>query len=371
MTPDTTPERHQPARGYAHRLLRIPLFYKILIANAAIVLISTVGSALVTRTILLTSQEFQLRWVVLMVVGSLLATIFVNAVILRLALSPLKALEETAAEIQRGNLYTRVPQSSLRDVELERLTTTFNGMLDTLESYRVRLSGVAVRALNAEEQERKRIARELHDDTAQTLAALLIRLRLLRAIDDHGSREQMIEQFREEIGEALERVRRFARGLRPPALEELGLVPAIESHVRSLSESVGINIRVEADAIEDMLSHSAELALYRIAQEAISNAVRHAEPGKVVVRIQRNPDSVALTVTDDGRGFVVEQKSTSDDSGLGLFGMQERAAYFGGHVYVTSTPGSGTRVQAVIPASDASVAEGDRSHGDRREATES
>src|SRR5690606_26966898 len=131
----------------------------------------------------------------------------------------------------------------------ERLTGTFNGMLDTLDSYRQRLSGVAVRALNAAEQERKRIARELHDDTAQSLAALLIRLRILRGMDDPAARDEMIDQFRLEIGEALERVRRFARGLRPPALEELGLVPAIESHVRSLSESVGINIRVEAEPI--------------------------------------------------------------------------------------------------------------------------
>ena len=94
---------------------------------------------------------------------------------------------------------------------------------------------MAKSALSAEEEERKRIARELHDDTAQTLAALLIRLRLARGTEDPAARDAHLDQFRGEIGEALERIRRFARGLRPPALDELGLVPALESHVRTLA----------------------------------------------------------------------------------------------------------------------------------------
>src|SRR5690606_20888644 len=142
------------------------------------------------------------------------------------------------------------------------------------------------RALNAEEEERKRISRELHDDTAQTLAALLIRLRLLRGVEDGETRDRVLEELRADLGEALERIRRFARGLRPPALDDLGLVPALESHVRGMAESTPAEIRVEAEPLPDPLTPQAELALYRIAQEAISNAVRHSGAKRIELRIQ-------------------------------------------------------------------------------------
>jgi two-component system sensor histidine kinase UhpB len=335
--------------GFVQRLLRVSLFYKILLANAMIVLIGTVGGAVLSGSILRGNTEFPVAWVVVLALGGILVTVLVNAVILRVALRPLEMLEETAARVQTGDVDARVPYSPLRDRELERLTGTFNAMLDNLESYRQRLSGIAARAMNAEEKERKRIARELHDDTAQYLAALLIRLRLIRGADDPRARDAALDQFRNEIGEALERIRRFARGLRPPALDELGLVPALESHVRGLAESVGIAIRIQAEPIEDLLTQQAELALYRIAQEAISNAVRHAEPDRIDVRITREAAYVVLTVTDDGVGFQVEKMVESDDSGLGLFGMKERAIYVGGQVEIDSVPGEGTVVRVAVP----------------------
>lgn len=331
------------------RLLRIPLFYKILIANAAIVVVGTVAGTVLTRAVIRAGGGVPVAWVLALAAAGVLVTILVNAFIVRLALSPLKMLEETAANVQAGDLDARVPYSPLRDSQLERLTGTFNGMLDALESYRQRLSGIAARALNAEEEERKRIARELHDDTAQALAALLIRLRLLRSVTDLSARDQALDEMRQEVGEALERIRRFARGLRPPALDDLGLVPALESHVRSLSESVGIPIRVEAEPLDGTLTRQAELALYRIAQEATSNAVRHSEPERVVIRLSRDDRGVRLEVEDDGRGFDVERVMQTDEGGLGLFGMQERAAYVGGSVLIRSRPGSGTRVVAEIP----------------------
>jgi two-component system sensor histidine kinase UhpB len=343
-----------PAANHAlgslwRRMLRVPLFYKILIANAGIALVATVGTTLFTRAILRAGADFPTAWVIVIAVASVLATVLVNAIIVRVALSPLKLLERTARAVQTGDMDARVPYSPLRDRELERLTGIFNGMLDTLESYQHHLTALTARALNAEEEERKRIARELHDDTAQSLAALLIRLRLLRTIEDQQGRAAMIDDFREQVGDALERVRRFARGLRPAALDELGLVPAIESHVRSLSESVGIPIRIEADHVDAMLSQEAELALYRIAQESISNAVRHAQPTRVVVRIRRESRAVVLSVSDDGRGFEIEEVNTSQEGGLGIFGMKERASYVGGQVTIRSVRSEGTDVRAVIP----------------------
>lgn len=336
-------------------LLRVPLFYKILIANSLIVVMGTVGGAFLARHYLRPGEGDVTAPALLaaLALAGVVATLLVNAVILRVALSPLNLLEEAAARVQAGDLEARAPRSLVSDRRLERLTSTFNGMLDTLESYRQRLRDVAARALNAEEEERKRISRELHDDTAQTLAALLIRLRLLRGVDDSGSRDRAVEQLRSDLGEALERIRRYARGLRPPALDDLGLVPALESHVRSLGETVGAEIRVEAEPLGDVLIPQAELVLYRVAQEALSNAVRHSGAGRIELRIARLGEWVEVRVRDDGRGFAPEEVMAGEGAGLGLFGMRERAAYVGGRVEIHSAPGAGTEVRALIPGTGA------------------
>ena len=177
------------------RLLRVRLFYKIVLANAVIVLVGTLVGTLLTRHVIRSGADFTVSWIVLLALIGLLVTVLVNAVIVRLALSPLQLLEETAARVQAGDLDARVPYSPLRDRELDRLTTTFNRMLDNLESYHIRLTGVAIRALNAEEEERKRIARELHDDTALALAALMLRLRIARNQEDAEERARLLDEL--------------------------------------------------------------------------------------------------------------------------------------------------------------------------------
>ncbi len=330
-------------------LLRLPLFYKILIANAAIVLLGAVaGTAATVQFLRAEPGHSALLLAALLALAGVAASVLVNALILRLALKPLRQLEETAARVQEGDLEARAPRSLIADRELERLTRTFNGMLDNLATFRQRLREIAARALEAEEEERKRIARELHDDTAQRLAALLMRIRVARRVDDPAAREQVLEEMRQEIGDTLEGVRHFARGLRPPALEELGLLTALEVHARTLKESVGLSVTLEADPLADLLSSQAELALYRIVQEALTNVVRHAQTGQARVYIAREAGRVSATIEDEGRGFHVAA-AMADGRGLGLFGMQERAAYVGGRVEIHSRPGQGTRVRAEIP----------------------
>ena len=338
-------------------VLRVPLFYKILIANALIVVLGAVVGTALTRDYFrggglgFSPQAF----VTLLALAGMVVTVLVNALILRLALEPLQRLEETAGRVQAGDLAARVPPSQVADRELERLAQTFNGMLDSLDLYRQRLREVAARAQAAEEDERKRIARELHDDTAQSLAALMLRLRLARSQSDAAERDRLLEELRAELAEALERIRRFARGLRPPALDELGLVPALEAHARSLAEASGIAVRVEGEPVAGMLTPEAELALYRIAQEALSNAIRHASPTRVDVGIRSRDGTVVLTVRDDGRGFQVDAARQGERPGLGLFGMEERAAYLGGRVEIRSRPGTGTVVRAAIGSMDTGV----------------
>ncbi len=357
-TPIDPPAAPTAGPPLARVLLRLPLFYKILIANAAIVILgAAVGTALTAEFVRAAPHRSTLELVGLFAAAGVVVSVVVNVVILRLALAPLRLLERTAERVQRGDMDARAPLSPLADPGLERLTGTINGMLDSLAAYRRRLRDVAARALHAEEEERKRIARELHDETAQSLAALLIRLRLARRAGDPEARDALLDEARREIAATIEGVRRFARGLRPPALDELGLVPAIAAHARTLAEAAGLRVEVEADPVDGLLSAQEELALYRIVQEALSNVVRHADTREARVRVERRGGAVVATVEDRGRGFRIDEAAAAEGRGLGLFGMRERAAYVGGRVDIESRPGTGTRVRAEVP-----VAEGVR-HG--------
>jgi two-component system, NarL family, sensor histidine kinase UhpB len=324
-------------------LLRFPLFYKVLVANAAIV----VAMVAVAAAILHPNLTAEGGKLVALVGAGVVATVASNALILRLALSPLARLERTAEQVQAGDLSARVELSELADAEMERLTTTFNTMLASGDHYRQRLREVAARALNAQEEERKRIARELHDGTAQTLAALRVRLRIARSLEDGEARMQLLERISGELGEAAEELRRIAQGLRPPALDMLGLAPAIESYARRVGETAGVAVALELEPVEGLLSPDAELALYRIVQEALSNVARHSGAGTVRVRLEPGQRSVTARIEDDGRGFGVRAEMTN--GGLGLYGMQERAAYIGGSVEIESEPGRGARVRVTIP----------------------
>lgn len=335
---------------WVRALLRFPLFYKILVANAAIVILGAIaGTATTIRFLRVATDHSPAELIVLFAAAGTVLSVLVNALILRLALDPLSILERTAKRVQDGDTDARAPYSPFADRDLTHLTWTFNGMLESLSLYRRQIREVAARALNASEEERKRIARELHDETAQTLAALLIRLRIARDKEDAAERDALLDEVRRELGAALEGVRRYARGLRPPALDELGLVPAIASYARLLEDAGAPAISIDADPVGGLLSDEAELALYRIVQEALSNAARHADADHVRIRIRRRPGEVRATVEDDGKGFDVAETIASNSNGLGLFGMQERAAYVGGDVEVTSMPGEGTRVVARVP----------------------
>jgi two-component system sensor histidine kinase UhpB len=181
-----------------------------------------------------------------------------------------------------------------------------------------------------------------------------VRLRLARATADAEVRDAQLEQISREIGEAIEEVRRMAKGLRPPALDMLGLAPAVDSYARSLAAAADLEVDLRVDLVDGALSPEAELALYRILQEALSNVVRHSGGSCVRIRLHRAGPLIELTVEDDGRGFDVDAEMSDRSRGLGLFGMQERAAYVGGRVSITSTPGRGTCVEVSVPIAEAS-----------------
>lgn len=340
---------HDPV-GFAARLLALPLFYKILVANAAIVL--TFSLMAIWLAVELSGTAAPLLPIAAVAVAGAAVSLAVNAVIIHLALEPLRLLKETADEVQEGNLDARVPSTPLADQEMQRLTLATNAMLDRLLEYRRQLREVAARALNAAEEERRRISLELHDDASQRLAAILMRLRLARSASDDDTREAVLEEVRRELAEAADGLRRYAQGLRPPALDELGLGPAIESHVRHISAATEVAVEVEVEGVGRLEAAEAELALYRIVQEAITNALRHGRARSIRVRLERCDGAAVATVTDDGIGFDMDRVLEVQDGEhrLGLFGMRERAEYVGGRVEVTSRAGEGTVVRAAVPS---------------------
>ena len=211
-----------------------------------------------------------------------------------------------------------------------------------------RLQNFSEGALRASEEERKRIARELHDDTAQRLATLILRVRQLAGESDDTARGLLFEQVRSEIVEAADEVKRMARGLRPPEIEELGLALALQAHVRNLRESGVFRVRAELGHVDPFLDATAKLALYRIVQEALSNARRHSGADSAVVRLAFEEGAVIAEVTDQGKGFPLAT-AVDGQRGLGLIGMQERTSMIGGRISVASVPGEGTRVRVVVP----------------------
>lgn len=219
---------------------------------------------------------------------------------------------------------------------------------DISERRRLRAFGAGV--MKGAEEERQRIARELHDDTAQTLAALVLRLQMARRSHDPDTKERLLRELHDEIHRASAGVRRILRGLRPPLLEESGLVPAVRSHLKSALAETDIEHSLEAADVDHLLSADARLALYRIVQEAVSNVVRHAEASTLTVRIGAEDDRVRVEVQDDGVGFDPELPGSARGRGLGIVGILERAAILGGKASVDSRIGKGTHVVARVPA---------------------
>jgi PAS domain S-box-containing protein len=218
------------------------------------------------------------------------------------------------------------------------------------------LTSYAATVMAAQEEERKRIARDLHDDTAQALIALSRRIETLREElrDSPEAAEQMLDDLKELTDQTTASVRRFSRDLRPSVLDDLGLVAALEWLVAETARRHKITTRVKVHGQERRLPPEVELACFRIAQEALNNTAKHAEATGAAVELYFGTGGCRLTVSDNGRGF--DSAPVTDLAGagrMGVMGMHERAALLGGSLTVRSAPGEGTKVTVTIPLSDA------------------
>jgi signal transduction histidine kinase len=213
-----------------------------------------------------------------------------------------------------------------------------------------RLRRLTRRLEAAKEDERRHIARELHDEMGPTLTAVIINLQLLLESPDKGDAADRVADTIDLVDRLIDRVRDLSLDLRPPLLDELGLLPALKGYLESQANRTGIEIKVIDDGPTKALPAEIEIAAFRVVQEAVTNVIRHASASQAIVTVTRENGELLLRVKDDGRGFDV--RATLDGASaktLGLLGMQERVGILGGEVEIDSAPGRGTEVRARVP----------------------
>lgn len=334
-------------------LLTLPIVFKVLIANALVVAFGAVAGTWVTQeTVSRSDDKPAALLIVTFVLIGVILSLAVNYLVLRAAFQPVSNLERAAIAVRRGDFSVRVEASAFTDPQFARFAATFNATLDEIAVDREQLRQLASQVIHAQEQERKRIARELHDDTAQVLFAQLLRLTALKASTSAEVRDTA-ESLEEMTVEAIEGVRRMAVELRPPALDDLGLLAALGDLAQRFSDQRGVDVDYQARGPRGRLPAEVELVLYRVAQEAMTNIAKHADASKVWIDLDRGGDDVTLSVRDDGRGFDPALARASDDKGLGLglFGMEERVALLGGAFKVWPRQGGGTEIFSFLPLS--------------------
>lgn len=327
--------------------LGIPVFYKVLLANSFIIFVGASGGTWLASR--LNSIPHAPIYLIAFVALGWLVSVILNFVVLQIAFRPLMDLGKVMKRVQAGERTLRAPLTGV-DPEADQLASTFNMMLEGIdEANRVRASQI----IKAQEQERKRIARELHDETSQVLTSLLISLAVLEESTATQEARDRIAETRRLAHQTLRAVRNLSIDLRPSALDDLGLLPALRWYVKEYQQKTSLEVEFHALGFKDRARLSAEMetALYRIVQESLTNIAKHAQAHKVTITMREEADAVNVTISDDGRGFDVEEvQNTGDqDRGLGLIGMQERALLLDGTVNVTSEQRHGTRVKVHIP----------------------
>jgi two-component system sensor histidine kinase UhpB len=277
----------------------------------------------------------------LLVLGiGLVLMLMVDLVLLRRAFGPLRRLAAAMATVDSTSYHAHPEPVEGASAEVRALAEALGGMLDRLEQER---RASALRELAAQERERLRIARELHDEVGQMLTAIALRAERAAEHSAGDSRDALLEISNTALG-SLEDVRRIARELRPEVLDDLGLVNAVIALCGRVDRQPGIRVRRELEWSLPELAPEAELVIYRVAQEALTNVLRHAEATEVVVQLRSEDGQVVLEVADNGRGVPAEVEER------GLQGMRERASVVNAELQVRERVGGGTSVVLGVPA---------------------
>lgn len=345
-------ENKQRGLRFLRPILALPVFYKVLIANSLIIFVGATGGTWLAANLNSHSSPYATPTsLVIFVAFGWLISIALNFVVLQFAFHPLINLGKVMSRVQAGERTLRAPLTAT-DPQADQIARTFNMMLEALdESSRQRASQI----INAQEEERKRIARELHDETSQVLTSLLISLAILEESTQTEEARKRIADTRTLAHQTLRAIRSLSIDLRPSALDDLGLLPALRWYLKEYQQKCSIEVDFHAAGFKDRLPAEMEIALYRIVQECLTNTARHSHARTVTVSLREEVDAVYGYIADDGDGFdyVTLLKTPNQERamgrGLGLIGMQERTILLNGELEIHTAPGQGTRVEVRIP----------------------
>lgn len=323
-------------------ILRVPLPVKLIGANLLI--------AVLAWGALFVGPRDSERLLVSLGVG-LLAGVLANLALVTLALRPIRDLQRTVWHIWHGDPAARVPTSPIGDPKLDQVGVTVNALLDHLEQDRGRLHALATEVIRAEDRERARIGRELHDSIAQQLAALTYQMTAMETDCENPMVAARLRALRVQTGQVLDEVDMLSHTVHPRVLNDLGLLAGL----RHLARTVGgashqIEVLVTSGSESDFrgLGMETGAVLYRVAQEALQNALRHAKASRIRIIIGAEDSDVTMRVEDDGVGFELGE-AQARRPGMGLFTMRERVGLVRGECVVDTAPGKGTTVRVRIP----------------------
>ncbi|MGH2981079.1 MAG: sensor histidine kinase [Solirubrobacterales bacterium] len=313
---------------------RRALFSQVMAVNVALICASALAMALFG------GLDIDETGQVLLVIGvAALVGLLANLVLLRARFTPLERLIEDMERVDLSRPRANVPSSidgRGETAEVERIELAFLRMLRRLEAERRRTSSAALRA---QEEERARVARDLHDEVNQALTGVLLRLEAARE-SAPPQLEGELAETRSLANQAMEELLSLARQLRPTALDDLGLKAAIAGQLEEVGRHREIEVRFDSGGDFSDLDDDVQLVVYRVAQEALSTAARHSDAGSIDVSLHRRGARVELRVSDNGRGF----SFAAAETGMGIAGMRERALLVDGEVEIHSRPGEGTTV---------------------------
>ena len=322
------------------------LIGQVAAANVVLVAITLFAASLAAGLDLTVSDQ---RWSFLILALAIVLTLCVNMWMLQRRFAPLERLIKRIEGIDP----TEPSSHHLPDTdpveEIDKLSRSFNLLLERIEEERRRSGTLAMRA---QEEERRRLARDLHDEVNQALTAILLRLEAL-AQDSPAENADQVDELKRLVNKAMEELLNLARQLRPSALDDHGLMPAVEGQLKRFSARTGIEVSLNAEGDPDSLPADVQTAVYRILQEALANIGRHAGATAVSVDIEADDGRLELRIRDDGEGFDPAALPGAPGgggpgAGLGLSGMAERARLANGELDVRSAPGGGTTVMLRI-----------------------
>lgn len=328
------------------RVKRRPLFQKVVIVNTTLIIVGAIAGYYLEQKYFAGGEA---GLVGLFFLSGISLSILINYLMVKMAFHPLDDVSDAIKAIQAGHRGIRVPEVT-DDPQIEDLSRSINQMIDSMETARKR---AAASVIKAQEEERRRIARELHDETSQSLTGLIIGIKMVEETvpDSLVDLRERLLSIKDLAHQTLNEVHTMAVRLRPSILDDLGLAAALRSYGKEFSENTGIQVDMQLLALAERLSSELETVMYRVVQEALTNVARHSEASNCKVTLRRRENCVQGIIEDNGRGFDPNRAMTSDEKGrgLGLHGMKERIELVGGNLEFESHPGKGTSIFIEVP----------------------